>query len=1262
MPNQKHSPALSELEDLTPSSIDDLSTFNISSVSDLVKNPIFKTSYLVAKRASEELKFIRRNIDKKHKDKDIDEIGSLKLDALSGIGRALAAKIRKITGATTIFDLGRWPAYLEAITQSTPEKDKETETLTDVDIEEDTPPEEVITGCSLSGSAIEKRFYEVLSVEDYVSTADLSDVASMGFNLRDFVKSQEKIPKVIEGNLATFEQTWTPTHLTQGSVLYSRGLAPAEKVNLAVIDWTRKDGIARSDDTKQEESLQNVLEHNRSIDEIANATAKETQHGFSNTESNVATDSKGIGASGSLGVGAAATDEDGSVSGGMGLGIGGQWNQSNIAAKTFSSATSMGSRNILAKFASNIADIAQQSASSLRSRKASTFIEIEQGESESITTRTIRNYNHRHTLNIVFSEIVQLFKVAVRVRDFDKVLLIKTEIPTKWEFLIDQFREVIESSAKDRRVIEALQGSEEFYTFVFEPDFNEYQSSSSVDSAQTATGFPIVGQTGGWRLPIDTRLESIVVEPEYEDGDAQLIDIYVDVVLIGQIPISAEEVTYAPTGNNNPILTHKWTVNRSLDKIDSVRFELRGHGNLGDHDPWVVITANFSFQGRNFRHQLRTRLSHPIVDKTYDLYSFSTISESGLQDWLVAHLKQYSRYYSREIWANLAENHTLELLSTLQYRGQNLAKLVESRPIGVMGDYLVFKVLTSKVKELDLKDQTFAKLKRKLKRQPVEISADVPISTGGVFAEAYLGCNNASEEIDMRYFWNWQDSPIPDDAPGIAPIHAGGRAQKHDVDTADLESASVQLMAPTPPPNPGAGLEAVLGVIAASNIFRDMSNSNAAAEMTSAIANIAGQIAAQTGDQSSNNLANAMTMASHMASLATELEKQKLGGGSGSGNRPSFGTLNSSQWGGLMNALDKNSPESNTGNQQQTPNTGSSQSSEGPNQAGAPVNANSDRDVGDLLSTSVNGGAGVSGQSQQDQNYVQDEQNESQSSPGFSSFDAHRGRLLLWDFEVGKADLKPAHEQALLELAEHEPSLTAPESGGATISSIAGYTDSIGDADFNITLREERASRVANYLLNEVGVDSDAITDAQGAPAETYLSENTTSSERSYNRSVLLRIHPSPTRIADKMANLDELKDAVLAKQDLNNKWIEHLEDQLAHPLAPGWKETQKSAWERILELALEILKQGRGDPYDPTGGGLAEHLEYEMDMKFWEENRDLWEDEKSYLEYENELIESTLSSMSIVKMNLENGHDVDTGETEERLVNLLKLAYPVLK
>src|SRR5205085_28249 len=64
-------------------------------------------------------------------------------------------------------------------------------------------------------------------------------------------------------------------------ILYSLPLAPGESVNLAVIDWTRRDEAQRKERTKVDEQLVHNEHRDRVISETVDAAVREYQHGSS---------------------------------------------------------------------------------------------------------------------------------------------------------------------------------------------------------------------------------------------------------------------------------------------------------------------------------------------------------------------------------------------------------------------------------------------------------------------------------------------------------------------------------------------------------------------------------------------------------------------------------------------------------------------------------------------------------------------------------------------------------------------------------------------------------------------------------------------------------------------------------------------------------------------------------------------------------------------------------------------------------------------
>jgi outer membrane protein OmpA-like peptidoglycan-associated protein len=71
---------------------------------------------------------------------------------------------------------------------------------------------------------------------------------------------------------------------------------------------------------------------------------------------------------------------------------------------------------------------------------------------------------------------------------------------------------------------------------------------------------------------------------------------------------------------------------------------------------------------------------------------------------------------------------------------------------------------------------------------------------------------------------------------------------------------------------------------------------------------------------------------------------------------------------------------------------------------------------------------------------------------------------------------------------------------------VAGYTDSTGQAKYNLMLSQQRAQAVANELMND-GVDHGRVQ-VQGFGASNYVASNDTAAGRAQNRRVELTLIP----------------------------------------------------------------------------------------------------------------------------------------------------------
>ena len=144
------------------------------------------------------------------------------------------------------------------------------------------------------------------------------------------------------------------------------------------------------------------------------------------------------------------------------------------------------------------------------------------------------------------------------------------------------------------------------------------------------------------------------------------------------------------------------------------------------------------------------------------------------------------------------------LLSQYSYRGKPLVSQIDAEPLAVAGNYVVFKLHTAADPESEVAEER--EWAAWLREHGVDVGYSkedlVPLPSGGVFAEAVLGRFNSAEKLDITRFWNWQDSPIPLQAPEIAAIQTGSRATEEDLKAQPFSQPLVNIVSPTALPDP----------------------------------------------------------------------------------------------------------------------------------------------------------------------------------------------------------------------------------------------------------------------------------------------------------------------------------------------------------------------------------------------------------------------------------------------------------------------------
>lgn len=198
------------------------------------------------------------------------------IDALRGLSNTMAKALSRELGIETLRDMASWPPFvnaLELVGYSTTAP----EAFVDPEV-----PNELVP--KFNEHATDKSFYSVYTIDAPRDGGSLSNLDGPVDLARLASMPVRAVPRT--GYLLRYEQAWIPTALTLGNLLHSLALAPGESTRIAMIDWSRKQGVRTTEDIAQLESLTNTMMQARTIGEVASAVAREAQQGFSTSQAN----------------------------------------------------------------------------------------------------------------------------------------------------------------------------------------------------------------------------------------------------------------------------------------------------------------------------------------------------------------------------------------------------------------------------------------------------------------------------------------------------------------------------------------------------------------------------------------------------------------------------------------------------------------------------------------------------------------------------------------------------------------------------------------------------------------------------------------------------------------------------------------------------------------------------------------------------------------------------------------------------------------
>jgi hypothetical protein len=689
------------------------------------------------------------------------------------------------------------------------------------------------------------------------------------------------------GGVLTFTQSWFTKGLALGNLIHGVALAPGESTKIAVIDWVRKTRTSVTEDIEESEVLISDLSRSRAISEITRAVAKETQEGQSAAKSTSRATQTGS-SSGSAGFRDLGLKD--MLKMGLGFGItspgvttsGSSYGESTGETEATSWSTSSGTRDVAAELSQSIADRTHQASHLCRSRRASIVREVSQKESESISTRTLTNYNHMHALTVQYYEVVQLYRTVVELSKVERCLFVPMKlINFSKPRIVDRFRNVIATHGL-RADVRAL--------LLAEPEKFAFWAPNRVgpwDAAKIEITNRLFGNEIGFAM------DSVLAFPP----GFKLSDIFFDrnvpfdslivTLASGEIitlPLMVEDA--GPGGAGGPLYGYLHGVmdERSRELIRLLRERL--------HEIRQVA-AQKKKGSENFSGNVTVNLYHfsddPRIDGPFFPLSWTIKVDAGsavavlfeLQPTvstkkLVQHLQDNRLHYSQVIWRALDPATIGILLSGYTWpvgnQAKSLIELVDPTPVATIANYLVFKVSG------DDDDERVAWLKKKNIKEGSYREDLIPVPSGGVFAEAVLGRFNSAEKLDITRFWNWQDSPIPIQAPDIAAIQAGSRREADNTVPGQLGTPVLNIVNPTSLPDP-QGMGAILSAIQNGNMFRDMSGLAATIGLAQAGLTGTQQCATDAAAQAGQNAAVAAQLGAKVAELAAKFVAAYASGG-----------------------------------------------------------------------------------------------------------------------------------------------------------------------------------------------------------------------------------------------------------------------------------------------------------------------------------------------------------------------------------------------
>ncbi|HEY5731202.1 MAG TPA: LysM peptidoglycan-binding domain-containing protein [Anaerolineales bacterium] len=775
------------------------------------------------------------------KDMDLKGLKNADIGEMNFGDETTATKLQNALNIKTIRDMALWPPFQSArqILLSTFDPTRTTKLGEDPEAPADLIP-------ATGNYPTECVYYTSVYLDEIDGDQDnLTDLSqSGGVSLFSEDGITQGFDRPARGGILTYRQSWYAQGVTLGQLLHSLALAPGESTRIAMVDWYRRTSERTDEKIKEADVLSQTAQQARSISEITKAVASEMQYGDSLSSSFGKSNESGWS---------------------IGIASGGSASSMGLATNV---SRSGGQRKMSAAMNQNILSRTQQHATAERSRRATVVRESFQQEKETLTTRVVTNYNHMHAMTVQYYEVVQVYRVATEVWDAERVLFIPMKaINFNDPRVFTRYKELLKVVAPNDGIRNKLDSWDGYFD-------------------AEVTGIPAkYHRFSGGDLPI----EALTPRPIWLDRSPTLerLDYQSDVkiVAIHVSYVNDDSPKKYSRDDRNNLIGSLDLQSTSLNTLEEIVFEFEETEMDSEAiENRIPSWIKYQYKDSVNRSPSIKEMFYPPVketdaapaqgpddvadvdenaEKKTTLVTVLQVKINSGEPALIQHLQDNPRY-SYAIWLSLDSMTLSQLLAGYMYEGKGIASYVEPVPVAITGNYLGFRW---KFGDSDEEQQKEKDWRQKVMGLNKPVEAEIPLPSGGVFAEAVLGRFNSAEKLDITRFWNWQDSPIPFAAPDIAPLTAGGKSDQTNLTPGQLGQPAVSINAAPGLPDP-TGMNDIMQAIAVSNMFRDMSGQAATIALAGQGMDTASKGASHALEQTNENV---RTYISTMGDVAKEV-------------------------------------------------------------------------------------------------------------------------------------------------------------------------------------------------------------------------------------------------------------------------------------------------------------------------------------------------------------------------------------------------------